>query len=273
MWPLRSLCVRTDVFLASFDGVVEDLGYALALKTPSNPEFWWGNFIIYREPPDERSFQPGPGSWLYDQANHFPQSPVKLFAWDRPDGARGAAQAIPDLGLEIDTSAVLTATKATRPARFNPKVKVTPLATESDDDWQEATRALVVAFAPRRSGTMEALERFIARQMVRYRAIQRAGLGQWFVAKVDGRPAGALGFLRCDGIGRYQLVGTDPAFARQGVCSTMLYEVARQALEVEKLERMVIAADATYHATQVYEAAGFVPTETLIALLARPPSA
>ena len=38
MWPLRSLCVQTDLFVASFDAVIADHGDFLVVSTPQNPD-------------------------------------------------------------------------------------------------------------------------------------------------------------------------------------------------------------------------------------------
>ena len=78
--------------------------------------------------------------------------------------------------------------------------------------------------------------------------------------------------VRTGEVGRFQLVGTDPAFARQGVCSTMVHHVARWGLEDQKLGTLVMAADESYHAARVYESVGFKRTESLCALIRKPPA-
>ncbi len=75
-----SLGYRTDLFVRAFDGVVEDRGRHIVVRTPSNPGFWWGNFLLY---PLDR---PGSGRRLH---------------------VRGAIGALHDLdlaGLELDAA-------------------------------------------------------------------------------------------------------------------------------------------------------------------------
>lgn len=271
MWELRSLSHRTDLFLTSFDGEVIDRGRYVVVRTPANPGYWWGNFLLYPEPPDADAHR----TWLDDHARELPGIRAVLLSWDRPDGVLGEVAPFVDDGFEIDEGTVLTATASdvVAPPRRNEEVVVAPLS--SDAHWDGAVRALTNAFAPRRSGTLDELRAFVVRQLARYRAMQSQGLGQWYGGFVRGEVAGTLGLVRVAGstIGRFQLVGTDPRFGRSGVCSTLVYEVARDALEERGLTTLVMAADAEYHAAKVYESVGFRPTERLFSLLRKPPKA
>ena len=174
------------------------------------------------------------------------------------------------LGFTVDTSTILTTRSVRRAARHNDDVRVAPLV--SDDDWERATVALTNAFAPRRSGAMGELRQFVIAQMRGYRVIQERGLGRWFAAWLDGEVAGSLGLVRQGDLGRFQLVGTDPRFGRRGVCASLVHDVARWGLDAG-LETLVMAADAGYHAARVYESVGVVPTEGLVALARKPPTA
>jgi hypothetical protein len=264
VWELRSLGYRTDLTLVAFDGQVDDRERYVVVRTPSNPDFWWGNFILYPEAPTDRS-------WLEDLEREFPGAGSHLLAWDRPDGEAGAAELyVPD-GFEIDESAILSATRESihRSPRWNDDVVIHPI--ENETQWVLAEHALTAAFAVNGRGTLEEQRLFVERQLGRYRAMQAKGVGQWFTAHLDGEVAGALGVVRQGDIGRFQLVGTDPRFGRRGVCSTLVYSAARTALEEMGLHTLVMAADATYHAARVYESVGFERTERLIALIRRPP--
>ncbi len=271
MRPVRALGYRTDMFVASFDGIVEDRGRYVLLKTPSNPGFIWGNYLLYPDPPDTGSSRRDhEGSWLDDFDRELAGfATTTLLCWDREDGATGALDGFLAQGFEVDTSSILTATRRTliRPPRYNDGVVVEPLRSAAS--WDAAAVTLVNAFAQRQLllGTVDALREFVDRQLVRYRAMQEAGVGRWYGAYLDGELAATLGLVRVGELGRFQLVGTDPRFARQGVCSTLVHEVARRGLEEQHLDRLVIAADASYHAASLYESVGFRPTEKLVALV------
>lgn len=265
MWPLRSLAYRTDVFLAGINGEVIDRDRYVVIRTPSNPDFWWGNFLLHREPPT-------PDVALADHARELPNPRSTLIAWDRHDGEKGHADQFLPLGFVIDVSAILTARASdlVRPPRFNERVVVSPI--ETDADWAAARVCQINAFAPRRSGSLADLETFIDHQHASFRSMQRRRLGRWWAARIDGETAGVLGLVRVDdSLGRFQLVGVDPRFGRAGVCSTLVHEVARRALVEEGLGTLVMAADASYYAAKVYESVGFRLTEELVAVIKKPP--
>jgi ribosomal protein S18 acetylase RimI-like enzyme len=268
MWPLRSVGYRTDLFVCAFDGIVEDHERYVVIRTPSNPSFWWGNYLLYPEAP-----APGDApTWLADHARELPGIPATLLAWDCPDGAQGDLQPFLDDGFALDDGTILTARRGDlRRAKAAPDVSVIPLTT--DAHWRDAITVLTNAFAPNRSGSLEALRDFTVKQCARYRAMQEADIGQWYGAVVDGELAGALGVVRDRELGRFQLVGTDPRFARRGVCSTLVHDAAALTLERPGIETLVMAADATYHAAKVYEGVGFRPTERLVSVIKKPAKA
>lgn len=272
MRQLRALGHRTELFIVAFDGEVVDKDRYVLVRTPSNPDFWWGNCLVYPEPPDADAAARGSGtSWFDDLAREFPNARTHLVTWDRPDGACGEVAPFLREGFALDEGVILTATAAQlrRPPRYADDVAIRPLVDPRD--WEGAARALTAAFAPNRSGTLDELRVFVERQLTRYQAMQAAGIGRWFGAVVDGEIAAALGIVRQGDVGRFQLVGTDPRFGRRGVCSTLVHACARIALDELGVRTLVMAADATYHAAKVYESVGFVPTERLIALLKKPP--
>jgi len=259
------------MFIAGFDGIGEGRGGYVRIETPSNPGFSWGNYLRYPDPPDGAASRRGhEGSWLDDvdrELGGFART--TLLCWDRADGAAGELDGFLAQGFEVDTSSILVATKDSLvcPPRFNADVVVEPLGT--DASWEEAATVLVSAFTQRLPPgvTDDGQREFVARQLARYREMQDAGIGQWYGAYLGGELAATLGLVRMGRSGRFQLVGTDPRFARQGACSTLVHEVARRGLEEQQIERLVIAADANYHAASLYESAGFVPTERLVALM------
>lgn len=268
MWTLRSRAYETDLFLARQGGEVVARDRYVVVRTPSNPDFHWGNLLVYPEPPDAEA---AGGLWEEDHARELPGIRTVLLGWDRPDGARGSADAFGARGFEVDESVILTVTRdaLVKPSKWNADVRVSPL--RSDDEWRAAIGAQTNAFAARRSGSMDDLVRFVERQYAGFRALQQAGLGEWWGAWVGGELAGSLGLVRVGGgLGRFQLVGVDPRFGRRGVCATMVHHVATDAF-ARGLDMLVMAADATYHAARVYESVGFSRSETLIAVIKKAP--
>jgi len=107
---------------------------------------------------------------------------------------------------------------------------------------------------------------FKRQQMARYRAMVRAGWGQWFGAFLDNRLVADLGLFCREGIGRFQTVGTHPDYRRRGICGTLVYQAACYGFEHLDAQTLVMIADEAYHAAKIYESVGFTPSEHLVAL-------
>ena len=83
-----SLVWATDIDALPVDRVVERSGDHLVVRSPGNPEHWWGNLIVFDDAP-----APGDGArWEAVFEDAFAEEPRiehRTFAWDRTDGALG----------------------------------------------------------------------------------------------------------------------------------------------------------------------------------------
>src|SRR5262245_63694044 len=87
----RSLVRATDLDVLAPDRVIERRDGFLLVRSPSNPTFYWGNLLLF-----DRAPEPGDGlCWEALFEEEFADEPRvrhRTFAWDRPDGAVGAAR-------------------------------------------------------------------------------------------------------------------------------------------------------------------------------------
>ncbi len=252
----------SDAALARFDGEVIDRGEYLLVRTRSNPTFYWGNFLIYPRAPRHTDLE----SWLAADAREFEDRPDRaaIFAWDEIDGLSGEDAGFLERGFVRDVGVCMSAKQLRRAPKHNDDVQVRAL--EDDAAWSAATACLTNAFTTR--GKNEVQAAFVQRQMQRYRAMQAVGWGTWYGAFLGDHCAAACGLVGQGNVGRFQLVGTDPAFARRGVCSTLMYAVGTAGLA--KHEELIIVADESYHATKVYSSVGFSVVERLATLMRVP---
>jgi hypothetical protein len=87
----RSLVWATGLDVLPFNRVVERRSGFMVIRSPSNPTHYWGNYLLFdREPVagDARRWEA-----LFDEAfGDDPRVSHRTFAWDRTDGAVGAAR-------------------------------------------------------------------------------------------------------------------------------------------------------------------------------------
>ena len=100
-------------------------------------------------------------------------------------------------------------------------------------------------------------EKFYRSQSIRYQAMVQAGFGNWYGGYLNGRLVSGLGIFHRNGVGRFQIVCTDPNYRRLGLCGTLVYLASIHAIEKMNLNKLVMCADPDYFAIQIYESIGF----------------
>ena len=144
-----------------------------------------------------------------------------------------------------------------RPHRYNHELEIRPLT--SDADFAAHVELHVRC---RNEKYDEASYRpFYEASTKSYRRMIAAGLGRWFGAFLEGKLVADMGIFAEGDLGRYQSVVTHPDFRRRSVCSTLLYETGRFALETLGAKTLVIVADDHYFAKNIYGSVGFTVQE------------
>jgi GNAT superfamily N-acetyltransferase len=254
---------RTHVTICRLSGSrVLDCGDHLVVRTPENPSYWWGNFLLLASSYDGSD----PQRWLSRFKTEFPDAKhIAIGA----DGTQGDTTRVADLArlgsLETEVTTVLTATAVREPPRPNRTAEYRALHT--DDDWSQALELRTAV-----DHVQESPEHryFLERRQAAMRDLAEGGHGKWFGAFVDGRMRSGLGVFS-DGAGtvRYQTVDTHPEFERQGLAGTLVYEAGRYALEQLGARQLVIVADPDYVAIRVYRSVGFEDREQQIEMTRR----
>lgn len=257
-----SLGFRTDLMLRRTAGsVIDDRPDHLVVRTPVNPAFRWGNFVLLGRPPGPEDVR----RWAAGFDEEFPGVPYVALGVDGTDGDAGDAAGLAALGLTAEVSTVLTADRLAPPAR--------PLTAEvrrlaGDDDWD---RALELRRAMDGPEPPPEHRLFVERRVAETRRLCEAGHGAWFGAFVDGRMrAGAGVFGDGDGAARYQNVETHPGFRGRGLASHVVHRAGQWALSEAGARTLVIVADPGYHAIRIYRALGFADTERQVQLMRLP---
>jgi ribosomal protein S18 acetylase RimI-like enzyme len=271
---IKCLVWATDIDVLAPDHIVERRDGYWAVHSPSNPTFWWGNFLLFDHAPT-----PGDGAgWDALFVQEFGERPDvrhRTLAWDCVDGQRGAAeQELVPRGYELETTSGLIA----RPAmlkehpRANRDAAVRALDPDGDDDLWAAVIDAQMAGAVEDGRDVEGEQHltFVQRRQQDLRETFRRGHGGWYVALLDGAVAGSLGIVVTETRARYQVVETVPEFRRQGVARRLVLDAARDACSKHAIDHFVIAADPDYHAIGIYEGLGFERVELVVGAMRKP---
>ena len=231
---------------------VDDRGDHVVVRSPHNPGFYWGNFLLAPGPP-------GPGQaerWLARFGAEFPDARHVAIGVDGVDDDLGDCAALTAAGLTPDVAIVLVAEGLQPAVRTDPTAVLRPLA--GDDDWRQAVDLQLAMDAD----PTEEHRLFVVRRVAESRALVEAGHGVHVGAFVDGVMRAGLGlFTDGAGLARYQTVQTHPEFRRRGLAAGLLGLAADLVATGPAATRLVIVADPEYVAIDLYRRLGFVDLE------------
>ena len=262
--PFASLAVRTEAW---FVDETVDLGDAVALRSPSSPTYRWGNLLVLRAPP-EPAARAGLETRFAAAFADLAEVRHATFAWS---GADGAIREFTDAGYEGDANVVRAATARHLAAPHAAPAGFAVRRVASEEDWRSVETMQVEdrdADEP-----LEGYRAFRRDRNALYRAIDRGErpdlAGGWYLATIDGVPAGSMGVYVRGGLGRFQFVLVASAFRRRGVATAMVRAVAREGFERFGAARLVIMGDEGTPADGIYARAGFEPVERYVGVCAK----
>jgi ribosomal protein S18 acetylase RimI-like enzyme len=258
-----SLGFRTDLALLERAGsTIEDCGDHLVVRTPSNPTFYWGNFLLI----DHVPAADGVEMWLDRFADALPAAPHRSFGFDAPHAVAADLVAFADHGLDIDVSTVMTATSVHAPA--HPNGEASYRAFESDADW---ARSIELTLACNDEYEPVGHRTFVERRVAGNRALVEAGHGSWFGAFLDGVLVSQMGLVTAGpALARFQLVETHPGVRGRGLAGTLVHHVSRYGFDTLGAETLVMVADPDYLAIRLYRSVGFSDSESQLQVERKP---
>jgi ribosomal protein S18 acetylase RimI-like enzyme len=250
---IDSLAFRTDLAMLEHSGSrVEDRGSHLVVRTPDNPTFWWGNFLLLASPPRDAD---DARAWLSVFETEFPQARHRTFGIDGQAGDGSDLAPFGDLGFELDVSSVMTATAVHEPPRPNLTATYRPL--DSDEDWAQQ---IELDRAGEEAGTHSLP--FVTARAAAERRLVDAGYGAWWGAFEGDRLLASMGlFTASPGLARFQNVKTHPDARGRGLAGTLVHRVSRYGFEELGAHTLVMVADPDYLAIRIYRSVGFGDTE------------
>lgn len=258
---VRSLALRTDLRVLELGGSeVEDRGTHLVVRTPDNPGYWWGSFLLLREPPVPGGEREVVGAF-HTELPDIDHVAIALDGTTLPGPE--VLEPFVDAGLTVEADVLLCASELPQePPDLPQAVVVRPL--DSDEDWEQLVDLDVVVMADQPAGPTRL---FASRRAATERRMIAAGHGQRFGAFVDGRLAStAAAYLADPRTARYQSVATHPDHRRSGLASAVVHAAGTVGLRDLGADELVIVADPEGPAVALYRRLGFTDTEHSVRL-------
>lgn len=231
----QNLSYQTDLIFHRYEGEVEEHADYWVVRTPSNPTFWFGNFVLFRRAPQ------GPGAceeWLQIHHEQFGDSlNHRVFGWEEP--REGEIDSFLQQGFKTSHAIALTLDHVPTPPRLNPEVEVRPITTK--DDWEKVAVQQIAADRDD-FGYPEDGGKFRRNQLANYQAMSSDHRGNWWGAFLDEKLVGNMGlfFDEENRVGRFQNVGTHADHRRQRVCTTLLNHIVEDAFNRVGARQVVI---------------------------------
>jgi predicted GNAT family acetyltransferase len=258
---IRGLGYRTDVALLELSGAeVENRGDHLVVRTPDNPTFWWGNFLLLAEPARDADEA---RRWLDTFATTFPAARHRAFGIDGTTGSADQTEPFLAVGMDAEMSTVMTATSVHEPPRPHRDATYRPL--ESDADWEQQVELTMV-------GEEVGYDRpFVEARAAQHRRLVDAGHGQYWGAFEQGRLLSSMGLYRASpGLARFQTVKTHPEARGRGLAGSLVHAISRFGFADLDARTLVMVADPEYLAIRVYRSVGFADSEVQVAVEQKP---
>lgn len=242
-------------------GTIDDRGDYIVLRTPSVPDYWYGNCLALPAPP-------GPGDlerWMERFEAELPgyDGGHRVFLVDSPEGDAGDSAPFLEAGFELSVMDVLATDRPRVPEGLCDRYPIRPVS--GDLAWAALAEAIVEINANEPGYD----EGYVARKVATIRSAVERGEGAWWAAWDGGLVAGHLGLFWVDGVARFQHVETRTEYRRQGICRSVLHAACGAAREsMGDLSFVIVPADDGVR--RIYESLGFIYRERTVDYLRLP---
>ena len=260
--PLRSLGLLSDLVVMRGLSEVEVHPDRIVLRTPSEPDFWCGNMVIFRDNVVR------PETQCAQFRADLPDAAHMVLTWDAPDMIAGPAhEALAAQGFDIEAEDVLTLTGAAPEMRLPAGIILRPIL--GDADWEQVL-ALQLEVSREEDYEPVSHEAYLRRRFANLRRQVEAGQGFWLGAFEGERLVGDLGVFIGSGFARFQNVETRASHRRRGICAALVCAGANRARATAPDAIPVIIALAEGAPGRTYRRCGFVRREQQVMAI-RPP--
>lgn len=261
MYKFKSLGIETNILMDSFLANVIEKDDYIVVQTPKRPNYFWGNYILMKEPPCKGDFK----EWVSIFEAEIGERRVKGFCAMTFDLATNENFDVSDFlenGFKVEVDKILTTNKVVEPIKFNSKLTIKEydlskniesyVEVHFDENWAY--------------GSEDKQKEFLREQAMDFSTLIDKKVARRFGGYLNGKLVTDLGVYWNDNVTRFNSISTHPSFRRLGACSTLVYKVSKDLLIQNPSKTLVMQADEDYHAALIYESIGFEPKEKVIAI-------
>jgi RimJ/RimL family protein N-acetyltransferase len=245
---------RTDFIVHRHDAVIAERDDCIVVCTPDNPTFYWGNFLLLPDVPADDALDHWMARFDAEITRRQPASLHRAFGINAPC-AHAELPSWVRAGFELQVHAVM---------QLGPgQLRAPPRAARGDVVFRpahlerETASFIELQCADTQGHAPAAFRRFRAGKMAAIARMHSAGAAQWFGLWCDGVLAADCGLVRDGPLGRFQYVGTHPAWRRRGLCSTLVHEVSAWGFAHWGLQTITMVADPDDVAIGIYRTLGY----------------
>lgn len=254
-----SLVTRTELAVAALSGTIVDGGDHLVVSTPTQPSFYWGNFVVVPAPRDADEV----AQWIA-RAGEVAAPGVAHVAVviDGPLAALSTEVIAAFEAAGLAREELIAMTSTTEVNAPSTRFDVRPF--DGDDDWA-ALRALSLV-TDEQPGMAAYLDGWIPSR----RACIAAGQARWWGAFDGARLVASAGVVPLGAVARYQDVQTHPDLRRQGAASAVLAAIAADERARGASSLVIVVGADNEPARGAYRRLGFVDGDRAVQALRRP---
>lgn len=251
---LKSVGLNSDLYIISnTSNVIDRIDY-LKIETPGNPEFFWGNFLIFPNPPQKDDYD----NWIKvfkQEFGHNKNIKHIAFTWDIFGGK-------PELGQFINAGFILEETvlmSANELKIIKPNSNIEYRLISSPNDWEQLVELQIETGLLELNYNPKIYREFIQRRFSDYKIMVDKNLGSWFGAFLNGKLVSDLGLFGNSKNMRFQSIETKLEHRNQGIAQNLMLFAANSL----KSENYILQADSKGRAIDLYMKMGFEIKEVL----------
>lgn len=254
---IKSLGLKTELFFYQYSSVITQHNDFIKIETPNNPDYFWGNLLIFSRPPRRCDFL----NWTKLFKENFLNNTLinhLTFTWDIFGEVAETSEFIKN-GFVFEETIVLVASQI-KSNSYNPNFEYRKIISKAD--WQQVIELQISIGIETENYNIDKYRPFIENRFKAYEELTTQGVGSWFGAFEDGILVADLGLFGSKEFARFQSIETKKNYRKIGIAQSLMIFAATE----NKNRPLVIQAVSNGPAIDMYMRIGFEIKEVISGL-------